>query len=163
VDLARVRAVRDWEMATVGCPLMDLGTSLGYWIDPDDPPAHRALPLGPTLLPGNLTRAEVVARYERSRGRSAGDPLYYCVYGLFKVAVIAQQIYARWKKGLTKDERFGAMIQAVRALGGSAARAIERGRIDRLGDLASNSASARGLNSHPRLLNLARAPQSGLM
>ncbi|HEY3566976.1 MAG TPA: phosphotransferase family protein, partial [Thermoanaerobaculia bacterium] len=59
-ELERIVAVLDWEMATVGDPLMDLGTSLGYWMDPDDSPEHRLLPAGPTTLPGNLSRAGVV-------------------------------------------------------------------------------------------------------
>ena len=135
-DLAQVRAVLDWEMATVGDPLMDLGTTLGYWIDPDDPEDMRLLPLGPTLLPGNLSRREVVGRYGARTGRAfpADAALFYYVYGVFKVIGIAQQIYARYARGLTKDERFAGMILAVAVLGRQAVRAIERGRIDRLGD-----------------------------
>lgn len=131
-DLARVVAVLDWEMATVGDPLMDLGTTLGYWVDPDDDPAMRALPVGPTTLPGNLTRAEVVERYARASGREVQAPLFHYVYGLFKIAVIAQQIYYRYARGLTKDERFGRLLGSVETLGRTAARALDRGRIDRL-------------------------------
>jgi aminoglycoside phosphotransferase (APT) family kinase protein len=131
-DLARVVAVLDWEMATVGDPLMDLGTSLGYWIDPDDPPAARLLPAGPTTLPGNLSRAEVVQRYAARSGRDVSGILFYFVYGLFKIAVIAQQIYYRYKQGLTHDERFVTLLGAVRILGHTASQAIQKGRIDRL-------------------------------
>src|SRR5690606_32051273 len=53
-DLSQVRAVLDWELATVGDPLMDLGTTLGYWVDPGDAPALQAFQSGPTALPGNL-------------------------------------------------------------------------------------------------------------
>ena len=119
-------------MATVGDPLMDLGTSLGYWIDPDDDPALRSLPAGPTTLPGNLSRAEVVARYAAASGRDVSRILFYYVFGLLKIAVIAQQIYYRYQQGLTRDERFAGMIGAVRLLGATAARATELGRIDRL-------------------------------
>ncbi len=134
-ELATIRAVLDWEMATVGDPLLDLGTSLAYWIDPDDAEDHRQLPLGPTLVPGNLGRREVVARYAARSGRPIAeeDVLFAYVYGLFKVAVIAQQIYYRFAQGLTKDERFALMILAVAVIGRTAARAIEVGRIDRLG------------------------------
>jgi aminoglycoside phosphotransferase (APT) family kinase protein len=132
-DLTRIVAVLDWEMATVGDPLMDLGTSLGYWIDPDDAPEHRMLPFGPTALPGNLTRAEVVARYAERSGRDVRDALFYYVFALLKVATIAQQIYQRFVEGHTRDPRFGAMIFGVRILGATAARALELGRIDRLG------------------------------
>jgi aminoglycoside phosphotransferase (APT) family kinase protein len=132
-ELARIVAVLDWEMATVGDPLMDLGTTLAYWVDPEDDPALRILPGGPTTLPGNLSRAGVVERYAGRGGREVPDPAFYYVYGLFKVAVIAQQIYARYRQGLTRDPRFAAMLDGVRLLGRQAARAIERGRIDRLG------------------------------
>jgi aminoglycoside phosphotransferase (APT) family kinase protein len=131
-DLTRIVAVLDWEMATVGDPLMDLGTSLGYWIDPDDPPAARHLPTGPTTHPGNLSRAEVVERYGEATGRDVSEILFYYVFGLFKIAVIAQQIYYRYKQGLTQDERFAALLAAVRLLGWTAAQAIDKGRIDRL-------------------------------
>jgi aminoglycoside phosphotransferase (APT) family kinase protein len=132
-DLTRIRAVLDWEMATVGDPLMDLGTTLGYWIDPEDPPEFKMLPLGPTLLPGNLDRRQVVERYAARSGRELSNPTFYFVYGLFKVAVIAQQIYKRFKEGKTSDQRFAAMIIGVRILGQTASRAIELDRIDRLG------------------------------
>lgn len=128
-DLSRIVAVLDWEMATVGDPLMDLGTSLGYWVDPDDDPAMRALPAGPTTVAGNLTRAEVAERYAATSGRDVSQILFHYVYGLLKISVIAQQIYYRYKQGLTHDERFAAMIDAVRLFGRQAARAIERGRI----------------------------------
>lgn len=131
-DLARVLAVLDWEMATVADPLMDLGTSLGYWVDPDDPPIRRLMPAGPTAHPGNLSRAEVVERYARRSGLDVSNILFYFVYGLFKIAVIAQQIYFRYKRGLTHDERFARMIEGVRILGHTAARALDKGRIDQL-------------------------------
>ena len=129
----RVVAVLDWEMATVGDPWMDLGTSLGYWLDPEDPDNTRSLPFGLTLREGNLRRAELVERYARRTGGDAPDPLFYYVYGLFKVAVIAQQIYRRYKLGHTLDPRFAMMILGVHVLGEQAARAIERGRIHDLG------------------------------
>ena len=132
-DLTRIVAVLDWEMATVGDPLLDLGTTLGYWIDPDDPEEVRALPFGPTALPGNLSRLEVVERYAARSGRATGPMLFQYVFALFKIAVIAQQIYRRFAEGKTRDPRFGAMIVGVRILGAQAARALDRGRIDRLG------------------------------
>ena len=131
-ELERIVAVLDWEMATVGDPLMDLGSSLGYWVDPDDAPERLQFPAGPTALAGNLRRAEVAERYAARSGRDLSNLLFYYVYGLFKIAVIAQQIYYRYKQGLTRDERFAAMIGAVRLLGRTAAQAIAKGRIDRL-------------------------------
>ncbi len=132
-DLARIVAVLDWEMATVGDPLMDLGTTLGYWVDPDDPEELRALPLGPTALPGNLSRVELVERYALRSGRDVGPVLFHYVFALFKIAVIAQQIYRRFKDGFTHDPRFGALIFAVGILGEQAVRAVEKDRIHGLG------------------------------
>lgn len=132
-DLSMVRAVLDWEMATIGDPLMDLGTSLAYWVDPDDPPGIQALGVGLTALPGNLRRVEIVERYAARSGIDPGDAVYYYVYGLFKVAVIAQQIFARHARGLTADPRFARLDRAVAALGALAVRVIKLGRIDRLG------------------------------
>jgi aminoglycoside phosphotransferase (APT) family kinase protein len=131
-DLTRVRAVLDWEMCTVGDPLMDLGATLGYWIEPDDPPALTHL-LGITLLPGKYTRAEVVERYAAASGRAVPDVLYYYVFGCFKIAVIVQQIYARYRKGYTQDARFAPLIHVVRACGQNGVLALEKGRISGLG------------------------------
>jgi aminoglycoside phosphotransferase (APT) family kinase protein len=131
-DLARIRAVLDWEMTTLGDPLMDLGTSLGYWIDPDDAPELRLIPAGPTTHPGNLSRAEVVQRYAGQTGRDVSEILFYYTFGLFKIAVIAQQIYYRYRQGLTHDDRFARLIDGVRLLGRTAGQAIAKGRIDRL-------------------------------
>lgn len=128
-DPGRVVAVLDWEMATLGDPLMDLGTALGYWLDADDPPDLRARPLGPTDLPGSLTRREVVERYAARSGRAVPDPLFYYVFALFKAAVIYQQIYKRWVEGHTRDPRFGTLLDGVRAVGRQAARALALGRI----------------------------------
>jgi len=128
-DPTRVLAVLDWEMVTVGDPLMDQGTSLAYWVERSDAPAIRALGLGITASPGALSRAEVVEHYAAVTGRAVDDAVFYFAYGLFKVAVIAQQIHARWVRGFTSDPRFASLDQAVAALGAAAARAIETGRV----------------------------------
>jgi aminoglycoside phosphotransferase (APT) family kinase protein len=133
-DLETITAVLDWEMATVGEPLMDLGTSLGYWLDPDDEEALRLLPMGVTALAGNLSRREVVERYARTTGREVSEILFYYVFGLLKIAVIAQQIYQRYRSGLTSDQRFAPLLAGVRLLGRTADQAIARRRIDRLWD-----------------------------
>lgn len=131
-DWGRVVAVLDWEMATLGDPLMDLGTSLGYWIEPDDPPELLALGLSSTLLPGNPTRSELIERYCAASGREVANPVFYYVFGLFKIAVIIQQIYSRYRQGQTRDPRFARLIDGVRGCARVAARAIELGRVDRL-------------------------------
>jgi len=132
-DPSRIIGVLDWEMATVGDPLMDLGTTLGYWVDPDDPPEVKFLVSSPTVMAGNLNRRELVERYAVQSGRDLSNILFYYVYALFKIAVIAQQIYARYKAGFSKDERFAVLIFAVRFLAKMAALAIEKGRIDDIG------------------------------
>lgn len=129
-DYAEIRAVLDWEMATVGDPLMDLGTTLAYWVEADDPPVLHQLQFGPTTRPGNFTRRELVDYYAEVSGRDVSDILFYYVYGLYKVAVIGQQIYWRFDQGHTDDPRFGMLIHAVRALAQTAQRAIDRGSID---------------------------------
>jgi aminoglycoside phosphotransferase (APT) family kinase protein len=132
-DLTRVVSVLDWEMATIGDPLMDLGTSIGYWGDPDDPEELRGRAYGPTSLPGNLSRVQIVERYARKSGRAVGDILFYYVFALFKIAVILQQIYKRYVEGHTHDPRFATLGNRVRVLARQAERALEQGRIDRLG------------------------------
>jgi aminoglycoside phosphotransferase (APT) family kinase protein len=120
-----VVAILDWEMATVGDPLMDLGTSLAYWVEAGDAPVLRSLGLGVTALPGSFTRAELVRAYGEASGRDVSDAAFYHAFGLFKVAVIAQQIYARHKQGLTADPRFGGLGVVVAALADEARRVTE--------------------------------------
>lgn len=119
-DLTRVRAVLDWEMATLGDPLMDLGTALAYWAEPGDPDEMKVL--GITHLPGNLDRAGVVARYAEKTGRDVSGIRFHHACGLFKVGVIAQQIYARYVAGKTRDPRFAGLLHVVRAAGRMASR-----------------------------------------
>ena len=132
-DLSRVVAVLDWEMATVGDPLMDFGTTLGYWVDADDPEEWKQFGFGLTALPGNLRRRELVEFYAQHSGRDVGDVVFYFAYALLKVAGIVQQIYYRYRQGFTKDARFSNLGSLVRACGKLAERAIEKGRIDELG------------------------------
>lgn len=130
-DLTRLVAVLDWEMCTVGDPLLDLGTTLGYWTEPGDPPAlveH----FGLTTLPGNLDREGVVARYVAARGLAEFAPLFYYVYGVSKIGVILQQIYHRYVQGRTQDARFARLDAAVCACGVMAQRALATGRISGL-------------------------------
>jgi aminoglycoside phosphotransferase (APT) family kinase protein len=131
-EWSRVIAVLDWEMATLGDPLMDLGTTLAYWIQADDPPEVREARLGPTTWPGTPTRAEVVEEYARASSRDVGAIVFYYAYGLFKVAVIVQQLYARYVSGRTTDPRYARLIEGVRALSLLARRSIEKRRIDDL-------------------------------
>ena len=115
--LQRVVAILDWEMATVGDPLMDLGTSLAYWVESGDAPIFRSLGLGISALPGAWSRADIVREYGQATGRDVSDAPFYLTFGLFKVAVIAQQIFARYEQGLTNDARFSRLGEVVVALG----------------------------------------------
>lgn len=127
--VSSVLAILDWEMATIGDPLMDLGTSLAYWVEAKDPPIFRALGLGMTALPGSYTRAELVRAYGAETGRDVSDAAFYYAFGLFKVAVIAQQIFARHQQGLTADPRFAQLGAVVAALGEAAGRVVESGEL----------------------------------
>jgi aminoglycoside phosphotransferase (APT) family kinase protein len=131
--LSRILAVLDWEMATIGDPLMDLGTTLSYWVDPNDPDEWRRSGFVLTTLPGNLRRRELLDLYARLSGREIAHPVFYFAYGLLKVAVIVQQIYYRYRQGFTTDARFADLAALVRACGRLAQRAIELRRIDGLG------------------------------
>ena len=115
-DLTRVRAVLDWEMATVGDPLFDLAVSLTYWIEPDDPDELKGVMPTVTATPGFMTRRELIDRYEKGSGRDLSDMHWYLVFGYFKLAAILQQIFARWKNGQTEDERFADFGERVRTL-----------------------------------------------
>jgi aminoglycoside phosphotransferase (APT) family kinase protein len=128
-DPTRIIGVLDWEMSTLGDPLMDLGTTLGYWIEPRDNDAMQTLRWAPTTVPGSLTRRELADLYAERTGRDTSDVLFYYVFGLFKTAVIIQQIYYRYHQGLTKDPRFAMFIMAVHVLCNQAAASIEAGRI----------------------------------
>lgn len=132
-DPRRIIATLDWEMATIGDPLMDFGTTLAYWVEPDDPPAWQQYGFGVTKLPGSFNRAELLQAYTHGTQREVPRVVFYYAYGLLKIAVIVQQIYFRYRQGLTHDSRFAALGSLVVACGELGLRAIELQRIDRLG------------------------------
>ncbi len=121
-------AVLDWEMATIGHPLMDLGTSLGYWAEPTDHPALK--PFSLTWHPGNLNRHDVVERYFSKLGKPVENILPYYVFGCFKIGVIVQQIYHRFLQGVTQDPRFASLGHVVEACGQNIEKAIKYQRIN---------------------------------
>lgn len=133
-DLAHIGAVLDWEMSTLGDPLMDLGTTLGYWVQANDPPLFQAMRFGPTDAPNSLTRMQLVDRYAEKSGRPVTNLVFYFGFALFKLAVVAQQLYQRFTKGLTTEPRYALMIEGVRGLTRVAVEAVERDRIDVLGE-----------------------------
>jgi aminoglycoside phosphotransferase (APT) family kinase protein len=120
-----VVGVLDWEMATLGDPLMDLACTLAYWVQADDPPELLALATMPTYRPGSLTRREACELYGRLSGRPMGAIAFYYCFGLFRLAVIAQQIYYRFYHGQTKDPRFARLGAGVGALLVQAIRVIK--------------------------------------
>ena len=98
--------VLDWELATVGDPLMDLGSALAYWVDSDDEPNFASLRRQPSQLPGMPTRNEFIAKYLELSGRKCDDFTFYEVFGLFRLSVIIQQIWARYRAGQTSNPAF---------------------------------------------------------
>ena len=115
-DQTRIIGVLDWEMATLGDPLMDLAGSLAYWVQADDTEDFQMIRRVPTHLPGMLTSAELVEAYAERTGRTI-DPgawRFYEVFGLFRLAVIAQQIYYRYFHGQTTNELYAMFGPAVR-------------------------------------------------
>ncbi|HEX8246562.1 MAG TPA: phosphotransferase family protein [Pyrinomonadaceae bacterium] len=128
-NLTEITAVLDWEMTTVGEPLMDLGTTLGYWMSKEAGSEMLSMPFNPRVLMENISRRELVEIYAEKSGRDVSGMLFYYAFGTFKIAVIAQQIYFRFVKGFTRDRRFAAFNHFVGALGKIALQAIETEKI----------------------------------
>jgi aminoglycoside phosphotransferase (APT) family kinase protein len=124
-DPKRIVGVLDWEMATLGDPLMDLGASLAYWVEQSDPPAFQAIRMMPANADGAPTRSEVVARYRSKSGLEIGDFGFYYCYGLFRLAGIVQQIYFRAYHGQTGDPRFKELNLKVSLLAEAAENVID--------------------------------------
>jgi len=116
LEHGRIAGVLDWELATVGDPLMDLGSALAYWVDRDDEPAFASLRRQPSHLPGMPTREQFVTRYLQLSGRKCDDFTFYEVFGLFRLAVIIQQIWARYRAGQTTNPAFAGFGDAVDTL-----------------------------------------------
>jgi aminoglycoside phosphotransferase (APT) family kinase protein len=129
VAFERIVGVLDWEMATLGDPLMDLGTTLCYWVEDGDADGLKNLSFAPTMLPGMYSRRQLAERYAERTGRDLSQILFYFVFGLFKTAVVLQQIYYRYAQGLTTDARFAGLIHGVRLLAEAAQAAIDKGEL----------------------------------
>jgi len=127
-----ITAILDWEMCTLGDPLMDLGTSLGYWTTATDPDLMKQGLPSPTVMEGNPSRTDIVQEYALKSGRSIDNLVFYYVYGLFKIAVIAQQIYYRYKHGHTQDPKFAHLNKASELCYNTAWQAIQKNKIDGL-------------------------------
>ncbi|HSN71231.1 MAG TPA: phosphotransferase family protein [Steroidobacteraceae bacterium] len=112
----RLIGVLDWEMCTLGDPVMDLAGTLGYWVEPDDPPYMQETRLMPTDVPGAPTRREVIAHYERATGHRVEPLDFYLCFGWFRLAVVGQQLYYRFHEGKSRDPRLAQCADWVRAL-----------------------------------------------
>jgi aminoglycoside phosphotransferase (APT) family kinase protein len=123
-DQPRITGVLDWEMATIGDPLMDVGASLAYWITLDDDEPFQSMRRQPTDLPGIPSREEYVARYLERTGLAVDEWRFYEVYGLFRLAVIAQQIWYRYRRGETTNPAFAVFGSAVTLLVDRAGRRL---------------------------------------
>lgn len=128
-DPMNLIGVLDWEMATVGDPLMDLGCTLGYWAEAGDPEFFRQFRAMPSDAPGAPTRAEIVARFSERTGIAVDNIDFYFCFGLFRLAGIGQQIYVRYAQGLTRDARFARLIDKVHSLRQMCEQVIGRSRL----------------------------------
>lgn len=115
-DPARIAAIFDWDMCTLGDPLSDLGMLLTYWTQPDDPQRVRAIGAMPDDGAGFFSRRELLQRYARRSGRDLANMRFYHVLGVYRLLVILQQIYIRYRRGFTQDQRFASLGEAVQGL-----------------------------------------------
>jgi aminoglycoside phosphotransferase (APT) family kinase protein len=113
---SKVTAVLDWEMATLGDPLSDLAVALSYWAETGDPEELRGALSSLTTLPGFYSRSDLIEAYARKSGRNVEAMDFYLTFAYFKIAVISQQIFFRWKRGQTHDERFAKMGEMTKLL-----------------------------------------------
>ena len=128
-DPTKISAIIDWEISALGDPLMDLGNTLAYWVQADDPAHMKMTVRQPSMDPGMMTRQEVIDFYGAKTGYDVSDMAYYYVYGIWRLAVIIQQLYARYVDGSTKDPRFKDYGQMVIALATTAREKIKTGKI----------------------------------
>lgn len=117
-DFSKMIGLFDWEMTTIGDPLADLGAAMSYWIEPEDSDLLKKgmgeIPI--TAKAGFMTRSEFVESYAKKSGRDLSAMNFYLTFAYYKLAVICQQIFYRWKKGQTQDERFAHLDAFVRNL-----------------------------------------------
>jgi len=119
-DPSKLVAVFDWDMCTLGEPLVDLGTLLAYWTEANDPPYYKGLLGMPSPHYGFLRRQELVERYAAASGRSVRDIRFYHVLAIYRVVVIIAQIYIRYYRGQTKDKRFAQFGELIPIIAQSA-------------------------------------------
>lgn len=128
-DPMRIIGVLDWELTTIGDPLMDLGNTLAYWIEADDPAPVQLMRRQPSNAPGMLTRQEFVDYYAERAGIDIPSFDFYYTYGLFRLAGIVQQIYYRFYHGQTQDKRFAQFVQMNKLLEHMSLQVIGKSRL----------------------------------
>lgn len=128
----RINSILDWEMCTIGDPLMDLGTSIAYWTMSNDHPLILNGLKSPTIFEGNPSRSKIVELYCKKTNTKIDDFVFYYVYGLFKIAVIVQQIFFRFKKGLSSDPKFSKLDKYAKVLSDTAWQSIQKMQIENL-------------------------------
>lgn len=124
-----ILGVLDWELATLGDPLMDLGNSLAYWVQADDDKINRVLRRQPTHLDGMFTRQQAVEYYLDHTDEKPDNLVFYQVYGLFRLAGIAQQIYYRYHHKQTSNPAFKHIWFFVHYLLWRCKKAIKKGQL----------------------------------
>ncbi|WP_423802121.1 phosphotransferase family protein [Neobacillus sp. SAB-20_R2A] len=113
-DLKQINAILDWEMATIGDPLFDLGATLSYWLEENDSELIKESLIMPTAQKGFISRREFLERYAKKTGRDVSSFQFYMTLAFFKIAVAVQQMYYRYTLGHTKDERFANLNSNVK-------------------------------------------------
>lgn len=124
-----IEAILDWEISALGDPLMDLGNTLAYWIEAGDPDNIRMTAMQPSMADGMLTRAEIIDMYGTATGYDMSKFAFYHVYGVFRLAVIIQQIYYRYYHGQTQNKAFASFGHMTNTLGNYARSLIEQSKL----------------------------------
>ncbi|MEM7127480.1 MAG: phosphotransferase family protein [Chloroflexota bacterium] len=112
-DPGKLVAVFDWDMCTLGDPLCDLGALLCYWSEPSDPDFYKRASMMPVDDPRFMTRSQLIERYAQKSGRDVSHIHFYHALGLYRLVVIIAQIYIRYVRGQTKDERFASFGERI--------------------------------------------------
>ncbi|RKQ71331.1 aminoglycoside phosphotransferase (APT) family kinase protein [Litorimonas taeanensis] len=128
-DPTQIEAILDWEISALGDPMMDLGNTLAYWIHADDPPFMQMMIRQPSVAPGMMRRQEILDFYAEKTGANVSGFQFYYVYGIWRLAVIIQQIYARFYRGQNDNPRFKDYGQMTTALGQLARLKIKTGEL----------------------------------
>jgi aminoglycoside phosphotransferase (APT) family kinase protein len=119
-----VGSIFDWDMTTLGDPLIDLGTLLNYWPDPADPPhARRFANMAALDLP---PRAALVARYAERTGADLANVRWWEAFALWKTVVVVQQLHRRWVRGESTDPRMATVADRIPSLIAAALAVLEQ-------------------------------------